>query len=59
MPRSAAPAFGVIRSNASVAGRAGYLTSLLLAVFSFLAPLCVGYPLIPRPLLHSPPSSRD
>ena len=39
MPRSAAPASGVIRWIASVAGRAGYLTALLLAVQSVLA-LC-------------------
>ena len=42
MPRSAAPASGVIRWIASVAGRAGYLTALLLAVQSVLALCGVG-----------------
>ena len=53
MPRSAAPASGVIRWIASVAGRAGYLTALLLAVQSVLALCGVGYALILRALIDA------
>ena len=53
MPRSAAPASGVIRWIASVAGRAGYLTALLLAVQSALALCGVGYALILRALIDA------
>ena len=58
MPRSAAPASGVIRWIASVAGRAGYLTALLLAVQSVLALCGVDEPTAAMVMATRPPPAR-